>query len=117
MTTPAPITIDATNQPLGRLASRCAQLLMEKHRVHHRTHHLPAQRVVVRNAARVFIDKRKYTQKRTYRTSGHPGGLQWSTLGERFARSPAAVLQHTVRGMLPNNRLRALRLKNLIVNE
>lgn len=107
------ITIDATHQPLGRLASRVATLLLGKHQVGSQKHLVHAQKVIIRNCAKVRIDKRKLTQKLYYRTSGHPGGLKSQPMGEIFSKNPAAVVERTIAGMLPKNTLRDKRIKNL----
>ncbi len=113
MTHSSTITIDATNQPVGRLASRIAHLLQGKHKVGSQKHRVLAQSIVVRNCSRLRIDKRKLTQKLYYRTSGHPGGLKAQPLGEVFAKNPSSVLRRSVAGMLPKNTLREKRMNNL----
>lgn len=106
-----PITIDATNQPLGRLASRVAFLLQGKHRVETRPQHAPSQRVIIKHCAKVRLSrKNKLRQKLYYRTSGHPGGLRAQPMGELMEKDPSAVVRRTVQGMLPNNKLRRSRM-------
>ncbi len=107
------ITLDATNQPLGRLASRVATLLLGKHQVGFTKHLVHGQKIVIRNCAKVQVDKRKLTNKLYYRTSGHPGGLKSEPMGILFRKNPSAVVERTVAGMLPKNTLREKRLKNL----
>lgn len=107
------ITIDARLQPMGRLASRVATILMGKHSVQVQKHLVHDVRVVVKNCSLVKLDKRKFQQKMYYRTSGHPGGLKAQPMGEVFQKDPSDVLRRTVAGMLPKNTLREKRLKNL----
>ncbi len=107
------IVIDASHQPLGRLASRLAVLLMGKHRIGRRAHDEPTQQITVTNCAKVHIEKKKFTQKLYYRTSGHPGGLRAEMLGDVFARDPRLVVQKAVWGMLPKNNARRTMIQNL----
>lgn len=97
--------IDATDQPLGRLATRVATLLTGKHKPIWSPHLDTGDHVVVVNAARVRITGNKLNQKRYYRHSNYPGGLHEETLADLLARRPERVIELAVKGMLPQNRL------------
>lgn len=98
--------IDATDRPLGRLASEVAVLLRGKHKRIYAPHLDVGDYVVVVNAARVGITgKRKPEEKTYYRHSRYPGGLHSETLREAMEKHPERVIQHSVRGMLPKNAL------------
>lgn len=107
------LNIDATNQPLGRLASRIASMLMGKGMVGTKKHLVHKQKVVIRNCSKVRIDKRKLKAVLYYKTSGHPGGLKSEPMGTLYQKDPSAVVARTIAGMLPKNSLREKRLKNL----
>ena len=107
--------IDATDRPLGRLASQVARLLMGKHKPMYAQHMDTGDYVVVLNAARVRVTGKKAEQKLYYRHSGYPGGLRTSTYKELFERKPALVIEHAVKGMLPHNRLGRAMFKKLRV--
>ncbi len=93
--------IDATNQSLGRLASRIATVLRGKHTAAFDPSKLAGIDVVVSNLGKAKFTGEKLDQKVYYRHSGYPGGLKERTLGDVWEKRP-----HMVRGMLPKNRLR-----------
>jgi large subunit ribosomal protein L13 len=97
--------VDAAGQPLGRLASRVAQLLRGKHKPGYTPHLDVGDYVVVINAAKVAITGRKAEQKIYYRYSGYPGGLKQETFAQLLRRKPERVIEHAVRGMLPKTAL------------
>jgi large subunit ribosomal protein L13 len=97
--------IDATDQPLGRLASNVAQLLKGKHKASYVPHLDTGDYVVVVNAARVAVTGRKLDQKMYYRHSGYPGALKSISLREVLAKHPTRVVEHAVRGMVPHTTL------------
>ena len=107
--------LDATDQSLGRLASRIAVILRGKTRSTYQPRLLPNERVVVSNIQKLKFTGRKLDQKIYYHYSGYPGGLKERKLGERFAKNPAAVLRLAVYRMLARNRLRDKIIKNLTV--
>ena len=97
--------VDATDQTLGRLATRIATLLEGKHKPMYSPHLDTGDHVVVINASRVKVTGNKLVQKRYYRHSGYPGGLTEESLQALMARKPELVIERAVKGMLPQNRL------------
>lgn len=97
--------IDATDLPLGRLATRVATLLTGKHKPIWSPHIDTGDHVVVVNASRVRVTGNKLAQKRYYRHSNYPGGLREETLSDLLARKPERAIEMAVKGMLPRNRL------------
>jgi large subunit ribosomal protein L13 len=97
--------VDATNQTLGRLASRVARILRGKHRPTYSPAMDAGDYVIVINAEKVAVTGRKLDQKMYYRVSGYPGGLKAVPLREQLEKHPTRVIEHAVRGMLPKNRL------------
>lgn len=107
--------IDASELPLGRVATRVAQLLTGKGKPSF-THHIDVgDYVIVVNAAKTKTTGQKTDKKIYYRHSGYPGGIKSQTLGEKLAKKPESVIEHAVRGMLPANKLRDGRLSRLKV--
>lgn len=117
MTTPAIHDIDATNQSLGRMASRIAVLLRGKDQPSFQPHLAPSSKVVVRNLDKIVFKGTKATSTIYYRHSGYPGGIRERTLEQLWAQSPEKVLRLAVRGMLPPNRQRDRMLRNLTVQK
>ncbi len=107
--------IDATEKPLGRLASEIATLLMGKHRPIYTPTIMTGDFVVVVNAAKVGVTGKKLTQKQYHFHSGYPGGLRSVTLERMLQRSPPKVLELAVKGMLPKTTLGGRMLKRLKV--
>ena len=107
--------VDATDQTLGRLATRIATVLRGKHKPLFSPHLDVGDFVVVLNAERVRVTGRKLDQKIYYRHSGYPGGLKSVTLRRQLAMHPERVLRSAVWGMLPHNRLGKAMLKKLRV--
>lgn len=97
--------VDATGVPLGRLASRIAQILRGKHKPSYAPHVDGGDYVIVVNAEQVAVTSRKSRDKIYYRHSGYPGGLKEESFASLIVRRPAAVIERAVRGMLPRNRL------------
>ncbi len=106
---------DASEAPLGRLATNVAQLLIGKGKPQF-THHIDCgDYVVITNAQKLVVTGNKVADKKYYKHSGYPGGLSERTLGEQMERDPTKVIEHAIRGMLPVNKLRPARLARLKV--
>ncbi|TMB57952.1 MAG: 50S ribosomal protein L13 [Chloroflexi bacterium] len=107
--------VDASDQTLGRLATRIATLLEGKHKPIYSPHLDSGDHVVVVNAAKVKVTGNKLAQKTYYRHSNYPGGLKEETLQALMARKPEIVIERAVKGMLPRNRLGRAMFKKLKV--
>lgn len=107
--------VDANDVILGRLSSKVAQLLMGKAKPYFVRNIDCGDYVVVINAKTVKTTGNKEEQKQYYRYSGYPGGLKIRTLAKMRAEKPEEVITHAVKGMLPQNKLRASMLKRLYV--
>ncbi len=99
------ILIDASERPLGRVASRTASILRGKHRPDFTPNQDTGDFVVVVNAAKVRLTGDKLENKTYYRHTGYPGGIRSTTAGKLIATKPERLLEIAVRGMLPKNRL------------
>jgi len=107
--------LDASDQVLGRLATRVAQLLMGKHKPMFTRNLDTGDYVIVINADKVRVTGNKAKQKVYYRHSGYPGGLKSITFEKLMLTHPTRVIEHAVKGMLPHNRLGAKMIKKLRV--
>lgn len=108
-------TVDAKNQKLGRLASKIASILQGKNSPHYNPRLAGDNRVIVKNVSRIEVSGRKFKQKIYYRHTGYIGHLKKRTYEEMFRKDPSKVLRLAVMRMLPKNKLRAKRIKNLII--
>jgi large subunit ribosomal protein L13 len=111
------LVVDAEGQQLGRLASKVAKLLRGKHKVNFTPHVDCGDNVVVINAAKVQLSGNKWTDKQYIRHTGYPGGQRSTTPTELLEKNPNRIVEMSVRGMLPKNRLGRQLLKNLYVYE
>ena len=105
--------VDASDKVLGRLATQIAGLLMGKHKPTFTRHLDMGDYVVVINAEQVRVTGNKAKQKLYYRHSGYPGGLKSISLERVMQTHPTRVIEHAVKGMLPQNRLGAKMMKRL----
>ena len=97
--------IDATGQPLGRLASQVAYLLRGKHKPTYSPHLDMGDFVIVINAEKVRLTGRKEQQKTYFRHSGYPGGWRLIPYLKMKQEHPTRIIEKAVKGMLPRNRL------------
>jgi large subunit ribosomal protein L13 len=97
--------VDATDRPLGRMASRVASVLRGKENPAFTPHVDCGDFVVVINAEKVLLTGRKLERKIYYRHTGFVGGVRQETAGELLARAPEEMIRKAVEGMLPRNRL------------
>jgi len=109
------LVIDASDQILGRLATRVARLLLGKHKPTYSPHLDMGDYVVVVNAEKVRVTGNKLSDKIYYRHSGYMGGLKTITLARMLATHPDRVIRAAVKGMLPKNRLSRHLLRHLKV--
>jgi large subunit ribosomal protein L13 len=107
--------LDASGQTLGKLATRAATLLLGKHKPIFSPNLDTGDFVVIINAEKVSFSGGKEEKKLYYRHSGYPGGLKKVSLEEMMQADPTRVITKAVKGMLPTNRLRAVRMKKLKV--
>ncbi len=99
------VLIDATDQVLGRLASRIILLLRGKHKPTYTPFLDTGAFVVVINAEKIAVTGHKLTQKVYQRYSGYPGGLRGRTLEQVLATHPDQALRRAVKGMMPDGPL------------
>lgn len=107
------ILIDASEAPLGRVATQVAKYLIGKYKPGYTPHVDGGDYVIVINAAQAVVTGNKETGKIYYRHSGFPGGIKQATLGEVREKFPERIIENAVRGMLPKNKLAAERMARL----
>lgn len=109
------ILIDASQAPLGRVSTEIAKYLIGKYKPTYTPHIDAGDYVVVINAEKAVVTGDKETQKTYYRHSGFPGGIKDATLAEVRVKFPERIIEASVKGMIPRNKLAAERLKRLRV--
>lgn len=109
------VLVDAEGQNLGRLASKVAKLLRGKHKTNFTPHVDCGDNVIVINADKIELSGKKWTAKTYIRHTGYPGGQRSLTATELFDKNPTALVEKSVKGMLPKNKLGADLFRNLNV--
>src|SRR6185295_17521044 len=95
--------VDATDKPLGRLASEVAHRLRGKHKPTFAPHVDTGDFVVVVNAGKVKLTGQKLDKKLYSHHSGIPGGFEQEPYRHLMARKPEFPIEKAVKGMLPKN--------------
>ena len=97
--------IDATDQVLGRLASRVALVLRGKNKPDFTPHVDCGDNVIIVNAEKIRLTGKKMTDRVYTRYTGYPGGQRFTTPAEILRTRPAELIRRSVKGMLPKTRL------------
>ncbi|HYT72408.1 MAG TPA: 50S ribosomal protein L13 [Gemmatimonadales bacterium] len=106
--------VDAAGQPLGRLASRVAQILRGKHKPTFTPHLNCGDCVVVVNADKVRFTGRKLEQKRYFRHTGYMGHERFTPAKVLLQKHPERVIEKAVWGMLPKTTLSRQKVKQML---
>ncbi len=116
-TTTREYSFDAQGKSLGRVATEVAMALRGKNEPDFQPNVAPKVKVTINNASKVNLSDSQL-EAEYQRYSGYPGGLKFETRKHFIDRKGyREVFEKAVYGMLPNNRLRAIMMKNLIINE
>ena len=107
--------VDASDKPLGRLASEVAIILMGKHKPSYTPHIDDGDFVIIVNAEKVLLTGDKLNNKKYYNVSQYVGGLRTRTAGEMIKRYPTEMVERSVWGMVPKGRLGRQMIKKLFV--
>jgi large subunit ribosomal protein L13 len=97
--------VDATDQVLGRVASKAAMILMGKHKPTYTTFLDTGDHVIIINAAKIRLTGNKDAQKVYRHHTGYPGGLVEVGAVKMRATRPTKMIEHAIAGMLPKNKL------------
>ncbi|WP_313792224.1 50S ribosomal protein L13 [Fundicoccus culcitae] len=99
------VLIDATDVPLGRLSTVVASILRGKNKPTYTPHVDTGDFVVVINADKVILTGNKAEDKMYHRYTGYRGGLKSISAGELREKNSRKLIELSVKGMLPDNRL------------
>ena len=109
------VVLDASEAPLGRLATVAANLLIGKSKPTYTAHVDAGDYVIIVNAAKLVVTGGKVEGKKYYDYSGFPGGMKEATLKEVLVKNPNKAIEHAVGGILSKNKLQDGRMKRLKV--
>ena len=107
--------IDASQAPLGRIATQVADLLTGKTKPQYTPHIDCGDYVIVINSDQLQVTGKKRDDKIYYHHTGYPGGIKQATLTEKLEKDSRVVVIKAVRGMISANKLRPGRLARLKV--
>jgi len=113
------VVVDATDQVVGRLASKVAKLLRGKYKPNFTPHADCGDNVIIINAKKVVFTGKKETDKVYTRYTGYPGGQRFNTPAELRKKQNGIdkMLRHAVKGMLPKGILGRSLMNNLFIYE
>ncbi len=111
------VVVDASDQILGRLASKVAKLLRGKYKPNFTPHVDCGDNVIIINAEKVKLTGNKWNDRVYLRYTGYPGGQRETTPAQLLAKPNGAdrLMRKVVKGMLPKGPLGAKLLNNLYV--
>tara|TARA_Y100001933_G_C18956545_1_gene546258 strand:- start:201 stop:656 length:456 start_codon:yes stop_codon:yes gene_type:complete len=109
------VVLDAEGQSLGRLASIAAKFIRGKYKPDYTPHVDCGDNVIVINAEKINLTGKKWDAKEYIRYTNYPGGQRSLTASELFGKDPARLIEKSVKGMLPKNKLGSALFKNLKV--
>lgn len=109
------VLVDASNQNIGRLATKIAGLLMGKHKTNFTPGVMVGDYVVVINARDLKITQKRLETKIYYRHSGYPSGLKSVNLAEQMRTHPERVIKSAVWGMIPHTKTGKQIIKRLYI--
>ena len=109
------ILVDASDQILGRLASKVAKIIRGKYKTNFTPHVDCGDNVVVINAEKIQLTGSKWDNKKYFRHTGYPGGQYIQTPSQLLAKDSTRIITNAVKGMLPKNKLGRKIIKNLYV--
>ncbi len=105
--------VDASDQVLGRLATRVASILRGKNKPYFSPHLLVGDNIIVINAEKIRLTGNKELQKVYQRYSGYPDGLSEKPYKRVLEEEPERIIFEAVKGMLPKNILGRQIIQNL----
>lgn len=97
--------VDATDQVLGRLATRVAKIIRGKEKPIFTPNTDTGDFVIVINAEKVRVTGKRETLKTYSHHSGYPGGLKTTQYKDMLAKKPEFIIENAVKGMLPKTKL------------
>ena len=99
------LLVDAEGQTLGRLASKVAKILRGKYKTNFTPHVDCGDNVIVINAEKIDMTGNKWDEKEYQRYTGYPGGQRSASAKDVLAKHPERIIESSVKGMLPKNKL------------
>lgn len=110
--------INAKGKSLGRVATEAAMILMGKDEPTYKPNIITSDGVHITNASQINLTDKKKTDKKYSRYTGYPGGLKFESVRKVLEKHGyEEIFKRAIKGMLPNNKLRSIMMKNIKVTE
>jgi large subunit ribosomal protein L13 len=109
------LLVDAEGEILGRLASKVAKMLRGKNKPSFTPHVDCGDNVIIINAEKINLTGNKWESKSYSRYTGYPGGQRIQSVKTVLAKHPERIIEKSIKGMLPKNKLGAEIFRNLKV--
>lgn len=106
--------LDASKEPLGRLATKAARILMGKHRADYAPDVNMGGMVVVINSDKTVLTGQKPTKKNYFRHSGRLGSIKIRSFAEQQAIDSTVPVYKAIKNMLPKNRQQDVRMNTML---
>tara|TARA_Y100000590_G_scaffold449960_1_gene588936 strand:- start:1817 stop:2278 length:462 start_codon:yes stop_codon:yes gene_type:complete len=107
------VLIDAENAVVGRLASFISMVLRGKNKNQYTPHMDDGDFVVITNIEKIKFTGKKFSRKKYFRHTGHPGGIKSTDPSKLIQNKPEEILKLAVKRMLPKGPLAKKQLSKL----
>ena len=107
--------VDAEGQILGRMSSKIAKILRGKYKTNYTPHADCGDYVIIVNADKIIMTGNKMNDRRIFTHTGYPGGQKQVSPSEMLKKDKTSLVKHSIKGMLPKNKLGAAILKNCYI--
>ena len=107
------LLIDAENLIVGRLAAFISKALRGKNKSQYTPNLDNGDFVIVTNIDKIKFSGKKFTNKKYYRHTGHPGGIKNTSPILLMKKKPEEILKLAVKRMLPQGPLSKKQLSKL----
>ena len=106
--------VDAENAVVGRLAAYISKVLRGKNKPTFNSHLDNGDFVIVTNIEKMKFTGKKFTEKKYYKHTGHPGGIKETTPSGLTSKNKTEdILRLAVKRMLPGGPLAKKQLTKL----
>ena len=109
------LLVDVAGLPLGRAASAVASPLRGKHKPNFTPHVDCGDNIIVLNSDKIILTGQKWKQKQYIRHTGYPGGQRNLSAEQIHKKNNTRLIEKSIKGMLPKNKLGAELFRNLRV--
>jgi|TARA_B100001175_G_scaffold62139_1_gene50378 large subunit ribosomal protein L13 len=107
------VLLDGENAIVGRLAAYISMVLRGKNKSQFAPNADNGDFVVVTNIEKIKFTGKKFTDKKYYRHTGHPGGIKITSPNLLVEKKPEEILKLAVKRMLPGGPLAKKQLSKL----